>query len=131
MDHEIEPAPVLLQAGEQPVEAFLVLDIGLLDDLRAELLDHRQHALAEGRALVGEGQLGAGGVQGLGDAPGDRTLVGHAHDQAALAGHQLGHLGQGDGLGRRGGRRVVPTAAGGIGGGGEGTIVGHGPPQWS
>ncbi len=131
MDDEIEPPPVLLQAGEQPVEAFLVLDVGLFDDLRAELLDHGQHALAERRALVGEGHFGARGVQGLGDTPGDRALVGDAHDQAALAGHHLGHLRQVDGLGRRmgGRRRRCRTAAGGIGGGGEGTIVGHVPPQ--
>ena len=61
-----------LQAGEQAIEAFLVLDVGLLDDRRAELLDHRQHALAERRALIGEGHFRAGGVQGLGDAPGNR-----------------------------------------------------------
>ena len=115
------------------IEALLVLDVGLLDDLGAELLDHRQHALAERGALIGEGHFGAGGMQGLGDAPGDRTLIGHAHDQAALAGHHLGHFGQAHGLGRRVGgcRRRCRSAAGGIGGGGEGTVVGHGPPQWS
>ena len=47
-------------------------------------------ALAERRALVGEGELGAGGMGGLRDAPGNRPLVGHAHDQATLALHQPG-----------------------------------------
>ena len=117
----------------QAIEAFLVLDVGLLDDRRAEPLDHRQDALAERSALIGESHFGARGVQGLGDAPGNRTLIGHAHDQAALAGHHLGHFRQGHGLGRRvgGRRRRCRSAAGGIGGGGEGAIVGHGPPYWS
>jgi len=125
MNHEIEPAPFLLQAGEQPVEALLVLDVGLLDDPGAELLDHRQHALAERGALVGEGHLGAGCMQRRRDAPGDRAVVGHAHHQAALAGHQLGDFGKLDGLGGGVGRRGCRPAAGSIGGGREGPIVGH------
>ena len=32
--------------------------------------------------------LGAFGRAGLGDGPGNRAVVGHAHDQAALAAHQ-------------------------------------------
>ena len=39
-------------------------------------------------ALIGEGEFGAGLVQGLGDAPGDGAVVGDAHDQAALALHE-------------------------------------------
>ena len=130
---EVDLAPLLLQAGEQPVEALLALDVGLLDDLRAQLLDHRQHALAEGRALVGEGHLGAGGVQRLRDAPGDRAIVGDAHDQAALALHQprdgrKSRCLRGGGGRGRGGR----AAARGVGGGGEGAVLGHGSPvQWS
>ena len=71
--------------------------------------------LPNAAALVGEGHLGARGMQRLGDAPGDRAVVGHAHDQAALAGHQLGDVGQVDGLGRRvgSGRAVPPPEASG------------------
>ena len=34
---------------------------------------------------IGEGQFGAGGARRLGDPPGDRAIVGDAHDEAALA----------------------------------------------
>ena len=114
-----------LQAGEQRVEARLVLDVGLLARSWSRASrPSAARALAERRALVGEGQLGAGAMQRLGDAPGDRALVGHAHDQAALAGHQLGHGGQRDGLGDDGRRAPAMLAAGGIGGGGEGRSSG-------
>ena len=44
----------------------------------------RQGAAAEGATLIGEGKLGALAVQHAGDAPGDRAIVGDAHDQSAL-----------------------------------------------
>ena len=47
--------------------------------------------LAERLALIGEGELGAVRGQRLGDAPGDRVVVGDPHDQAALALHQSRH----------------------------------------
>jgi hypothetical protein len=101
MDHEVEPAPFILQALEQRIEAPLVLDVGFLDDPEAELLDHRDDALAEGAALVREGELGARGMQRLRDAPGDRAFVGHAHHQATLAFHQVADHRQLAGLRRR------------------------------
>jgi hypothetical protein len=130
MHHEIQPAPFALQPREQLLQALLVFDVGFLDDLRAELLDHRDDALAECGALVGEGHLGAGGMQGLGDAPGDRAFVGHPHDQAALAGHQLGDGGEFNGLGNRIGGGAS-TSAGRVGRGREGPVFRHYPPQWS
>src|SRR3712207_929238 len=51
----------------------------------------RSDALAERLALVGEGELGAVLAQNLGDAPGDRVVVRHSHDEAAPALHQAGH----------------------------------------
>ena len=47
--------------------------------------------LAERVALIGEGQFRAVRRQRLGDTPSDRVVIGDAHDQAALALHQLGH----------------------------------------
>ncbi len=55
---------------------------------RADLLRQRLDALLERIALIGEGELGALGAAGLGDAPGDRAVVGDPHDQAALAAHE-------------------------------------------
>ncbi len=42
---------------------------------------------------MGEGKFGAMGVRGFGDAPGDRPLIGDAHDEAAFAGHERGEAG--------------------------------------
>ena len=63
------------------------------DELGAERLRQRRHALAERLALIGEGEFRAVLGQGLGDAPGDRMIVGDAHDEAALSLHQTGHSG--------------------------------------
>jgi hypothetical protein len=52
------------------------------------LVRQRLDALAERLALVGEGELGACAGQRARDAPGDRMVVGHAHDQAAAALHK-------------------------------------------
>ena len=43
------------------------------------------HALLQRLALIGEGELGALRRQRLGDPPGERAVVGEAHDQPALA----------------------------------------------
>ncbi|MGY4283403.1 hypothetical protein ACVWXO_002623 [Bradyrhizobium sp. LM2.7] len=53
----------------------------------AELLRQRLDPLAQGLALEGEGKLGAMGMQRLRHAPGDRMIIGDAHDQTALALH--------------------------------------------
>ncbi len=60
----------------------------------AYFLGKRLDALLERVALIGESKLGAMLAAGLGDAPGDRAVIGHAHDQAAFAAHQtctIGH----------------------------------------
>ena len=54
----------------------------------AERLGQRQRAAAESAALIGEGEFGALAREHAGDAPGDRAVVGDAHDEAALARHQ-------------------------------------------
>ena len=47
---------------------------------------------AERFALIGEGEFRALIGERLGDAPGDRMVIGDAHDQASLAVHQrIGH----------------------------------------
>ena len=83
-------APGLLKGlGDDCLDVVIILDVAGQDQVRrtdrfpASGLD----ALAEGFALIGEGQFGALRAQRRGDAPGDRMVIGHAHDQAALAGH--------------------------------------------
>ena len=51
----------------------------------------RLDAFPERLALISEGDLAALGMNGLGNTPGDRAIVGDAHDDAALARHQSGH----------------------------------------
>ena len=68
--------------------ASMVAGIGhvaMAGDMRAELGGERLDPLLEGIALIGERELGALRGAGLGDAPGDRAVVGDAHDEAALA----------------------------------------------
>ena len=90
MDGEIEPAPQAADPVEQRVHGRGVGDIGRHDDGRTGALAQR-HGAARDRLdiLVGEGDLGALGHGGPRDAPGERALVGHAHHQAAPAGHQV------------------------------------------
>jgi hypothetical protein len=45
----------------------------------------RLDALLQSIALIGEGQFRTLLGAGLGNAPGNRAVVGHAHDEAALA----------------------------------------------
>ena len=55
---------------------------------RAEAFGEGHDAAAEAFALVGEGELGALGREGLRDAPGDGMVVGDAEDQRPLAGEE-------------------------------------------
>ena len=54
----------------------------------SDLLGQRLDPLLQRVALVGEGEVGAVVAAGPRDAPGDRAVVGHAHDQPAFAAHQ-------------------------------------------
>jgi hypothetical protein len=90
---EIERAPFLADHLEHAFDAFQILDIGLLDDRGANRLGERHGATAEGPALVAEGKLGALAMQHASDAPGDGAVVGDAHHQPPLFGHQRSGLG--------------------------------------
>jgi hypothetical protein len=68
-----------------------VLDVAGQHQLYAGLFGKRFDPPPERLALIGERHLGAVLVGFLGDAPGDRMVVRHAHDKAALALHQSFH----------------------------------------
>ncbi len=91
VDQEVHRAPLLLDLGEHRIDRGDVLDVAGQDDLAADRFGERLDPPAERLALIGEGKLGAVRGQRLGDAPGDRMIVGDAHHQAALALHQFGH----------------------------------------
>jgi hypothetical protein len=57
VDEEVEPAPALGQAGEQPVEAGGVGHVGGQDVVGAQLLGERPDPLEQRVALVGDGEL--------------------------------------------------------------------------
>ena len=88
MDDEIHAVPHLAQCGKGGIDGGGIADIAIDHRRRLQRFDQWHHPLAEQVALVGKGQFGARIVQGLGDAPGDGVLVGHAHDQAAFALHE-------------------------------------------
>ena len=93
MDDEVELAPKLLDLAEDRVDRRAVGDVAMADDMAAELLRQRLDPLLQGVALIGEGELGAGIRRRLGDTPGDRAVVGDAHDETALAPQEVGGRG--------------------------------------
>ena len=88
MHDEVERAPGLLRGREHRVDGRRLGDVAMAEHLRADLLRQRLDALLQRIALIGEGDFGALGAAGLGDAPGERPVVGDPQDQAALAAHQ-------------------------------------------
>ena len=74
--------------AEHRVDGRGLGDVAMADHHAADLLRQRLDPLLERIALIGEGEFGALRMAGLGDAPGDRAVVGDPHDQAALAAHE-------------------------------------------
>ena len=54
------------------------------EDFGAEFLGQGPDPLFERFALIGEGEFGARLMGGLGDPPGNRTIVGNPEDQATF-----------------------------------------------
>ena len=75
--------------------------------LAADAVRQWPNTFFESVALIGEGELGTLCCARGSDAPGDRPIVGHPHDQAALARHQRAPnvaFGQHERLGGSGGQ---------------------------
>ena len=90
MDDEIEPAPQVADAVEQRVHHVRPGDVGGHDDGRAGALAQRDRAARDRLdILVGKRDLRPLGCRSARDAPGQRAVVRHAHDQPAPAGHQV------------------------------------------
>jgi hypothetical protein len=85
---KVERAPGRFDVGEHRVDARRIGDVAMPNDKAIHLLGQRLHALLERLALVGEGEVGAMIAAGARNTPGDRAVVGHAHDQPAFAAHQ-------------------------------------------
>ncbi len=91
MDEEIHRSPFAADRVEHRIHRGDVLDIAGQQQLGADAVGQRLDALSEGFALIGERQFRAVLGQSLGDAPGDGVIIGDAHDEAPLAGHQALH----------------------------------------
>ena len=87
VDHEINRGPARAESVEGRVQRGIIRHVHIDHEIRANTGRQRFEPFAEGLALVGEGQLCPRLVQRAGDAPGDRAVIGHAHDQAAFSGH--------------------------------------------
>ncbi len=85
---EIELAPLAAELCKHRIDGGGVADVTGQHQLRSQLTRQRLDALLERIALIGEGESRALRRRGLGDAPGDGAVVGHSHDQAALALHE-------------------------------------------
>ena len=88
MNDKIELAPRRLRRRENRIDGRGLGHVAMADHQRVDLLGERLDALFERIALVGQCKFGTVRTTRLGDSPGNRPVVGHPHDQAALAAHQ-------------------------------------------
>ena len=88
MDETVKLAPFALQRRKGGFHALIRRHVGGEQDLDTQLFRERFHPLFH-RLNEAEGELSALRCQLLRNGPGDRVLVGHAHDQDAFALHQL------------------------------------------
>ena len=79
MHYKIKLAPIALQLFENGVQAGVVGDIAW-HNFGIDALRQRAHAAFKGLALIGEGQFSAGIGTCFGNAPGNRALIGNAHN---------------------------------------------------
>ena len=91
MHQKVEPPPTIGNLREQRIEARLGADIRLDHEIALQALGQGPHPLSQRVALIGKGEPGALRMRCLGNAPGDRALIGDAHDEALFSGHH-GHF---------------------------------------
>ncbi len=88
MDHKVDLAPFLPEHVEDGVDGRGIGDVAMAEQDAAEFLGQRLDPLLQRVALPGECDFRARRVAGLGDAPGNRAVVGDAENHSALALHQ-------------------------------------------
>ena len=77
-----------LQHLEHRVDGGGIGDVAMAEQDTVELPGQRLDPLFQRIALPGQRDFRAGRAAGLGDAPGDRAVVGNAENHPALALHQ-------------------------------------------
>ena len=85
VDEDVERVVRLAPAREDPLDLLVGLDVARLDEGRPDRLGQRPDALLDQALDRREADLGALGVERLGDPPGDRVVVGDAEDERRLA----------------------------------------------
>ena len=93
MDEKIDGPPGIAERLEHRLDASLVGDVAREHELGADLGRERLDPLPDGVALISERNIRAMVAASLGDAPGDRAVIGDAEHHAALARHQFGSFG--------------------------------------
>src|SRR6185312_3804534 len=88
MHDEIDLAPPLLQHIEHRIDGRGIRDVAMAEQEAVQFLRQRFDALLQCVTLPGQRDLGARRMASLRDAPGDRTIIGNAEHNAALALHQ-------------------------------------------
>ena len=88
VNHEVQLAPGLLDGSECRIDRGHVGDIARHHQLGADFGGQRFNPLLDRVALIGKGQFRPVPGAGLGNAPGNRPVIGNAHDQPAFASHQ-------------------------------------------
>jgi hypothetical protein len=78
MHQPVEAVPALAELGEQRVDLGVVRHVAGIDHVGAEFLRQVEHAFTHALALVGEGELRALAMAGLGNPVRDRPVGKHA-----------------------------------------------------
>jgi hypothetical protein len=85
MHDEVDLAPGLLDIVENRVDRCFIADITVSGKNAAEFGRQRLDPLLQRIALISKGNLAALCMNSFGNAPRNRTIVGNAHNDAALA----------------------------------------------
>ena len=92
MDNEVDCRPARRQLFKSGVKIGHVGNVAIDQEIAAQLLGQRAHALFHHFTLIADRQLGTLGLQPLRDAPSERLVIGEAHDEATFPCHQSGHF---------------------------------------
>jgi hypothetical protein len=88
VDHEVDLAPLLPEHFKHRVDGQGIGDVAMAEQDAVEFFGQRLDAFFQRVALPGQCYFRARRTAGLGDAPGDRAVVGNPEDHPALALHQ-------------------------------------------
>ena len=88
MHQPVETVPLLAELLEEAGDLRVVLHVERVDQAAAEVGGELGDAVLEAVVLIGEGELGAFAVHGLGDAVGNRTVAEQTGDEDSFAGEK-------------------------------------------